>query len=51
ATGNGGPNPTYTLDYFTNYTTAPLNNRILSVTENGQTQPFYYDNAGKRAKG
>ncbi|MBI1760462.1 MAG: RHS repeat protein, partial [Acidobacteria bacterium] len=49
--GSGGPNPSYTLNYDINSTTAPLNNRLLSVTENGQTQPFYYDNAGNLTQG
>ena len=47
----GGPNPGYVLNYDTNATSAPATNRILSVMENGQTQPFSYDNAGNMTAG
>ena len=47
----GGPYGGYVLNYGTNANTAPATNRILSVTENGQTQPFSYDNAGNLTAG
>ncbi len=47
----GGQYGGYALNYDTNATTAPATNRIQSVTENGQTQPFYYDNAGNTTAG
>jgi RHS repeat-associated protein len=50
-TGSGGPQPNYTLNYAQNATTAPATNRILSVTENGATQGFTYDNAGNLTSG
>ena len=43
--------PLYTLNYAQNATTAPATNRIQSVTENGQLQAFYYDNAGNMTAG
>ena len=47
----GGPNGVYTIAYEQNATTAPATNRIQSVTENGGTLPFTYDNAGNMIQG